>query len=159
MDNNDSLLDKIKSKIILLIGDETFDADDGSGARAPDIYKWSVPPKRDNVAPNVFGDFPQILLRPTSGGAVGIIGTTEVIIRVGIWSPGDYQDGAAETDRMLSLLTPLQQPADYSPWSQDDEYGLQWQIGDKEEASNPHPYHYVFLKMRFQFDTGFNNHY
>ena len=159
MENNDILLDKIKSKIILLIGDETFDADDGSGGNAPDIYKWSVPPKRDNTSPNAFGDFPQILLRPKSGGAVGIIGTTEVIIRGGVWSPGDYQDGAAEVDRLLALLAPLQQPADYSPWVQDDAFGLKWQIGDEEEASNPHPYHYLFLKIRFQFDTEYNNYY
>lgn len=159
MVNNDILLDKIKSRIILLLGEETFAADDGSGDRAPDIYKWAVPPKRDPTSPNVYGDFPQILLRPKSGGAVGIIGTTEVIIRGGVWSDGDYSDGAAEADRLLRLLSPLQQPADFSPWSQDDDYGFQWQIGDEKEASNPHPYHYIFIKMRFHSDSEYNNDY
>lgn len=149
------LLDKLQARILTLLGDETFDVETG-GPAVPVVYQWELPPKRDQASPNASSDFPYILIKPFSGKAVGIMADCEINIRLGIWTSGTFKDGALEVDRLRKLLMPLQQPFDFAPYCQVDAYGLRWQQGD-EEGDQPHPYHYVYLKQQFQFDSSFNN--
>jgi hypothetical protein len=161
VDNVTDLLNKLTVRIDGLLAGQEFEADDKSGLRLqPKVYHWDLPKKRQADSPVMYGgDFPHVLLRPVLGDAQGIISSLVVLIRGGVYSSGDYASGAAELFRLLGLLLPLQHQADYSPWVQDDEYGLQWSIGnDKEGHAQPHPCHLFFAKMRFQCDSMFNNY-